>query len=178
MPISRAALIVLLALAVSVQTATPDSGSGSSSQSGQPRSAPEHLAADTSRTTPGGATFTVAAGWSIVTGEKLVILQPPENDTHIAIVDSQAPDAAAAVAASWATYKPGEKRPLKLVTSEPPREGWDERQVISYETSPNERRVVEAIAMRVGRAWTVFIIDASEPTLEKRAAQVGLVLES
>ena len=178
MPISRAALTVLLALAVSVQTATPDSGSGSSSQSGQPRSAPEHLAADTSRTTPGGATFTVAAGWSIVTGENVVILQPPENDTHIAIVDSQAPDAAAAVAASWATYKPGEKRPLKLVTSEPPREGWDERQVISYETSPNERRVVEAIAMRVGRAWTVFIIDASEPTLEKRAAQVGLVLES
>jgi CubicO group peptidase (beta-lactamase class C family) len=178
MAISRAALIVFLALAVFVRTATPDSASQASSQSGEPRSAPEHLAADTSRITPGGATFTVAAGWSIVTDENIVILQPPETDTHIAIVDSQAPDAAAAVAAGWTAYKPEEKRPLKLVTSMPPREGWDERQVISYETSPNERRVVEAIAMRAGRAWTIFIIDASEPTLEKRAAQVELVLKS
>jgi CubicO group peptidase (beta-lactamase class C family) len=136
------------------------------------------MATDTSRITPGGATFTVAAGWSIVTGENIVILQPPETDVHIAIVDSQAPDAAGAVAAGWAAYKPDQKRPLKLVTAMPPREGWDERQVISYETSPNERLVVEAIAMRAGQAWTVLIIEASEPTLEKRAAQAELVLES
>jgi CubicO group peptidase (beta-lactamase class C family) len=149
-----------------------------SPRSREAKSVPERLAVDTSRVTPGGATFTVAAGWSIVTDKNLVILGSPETDTHIAIVDSQAPDASAAVAEGWAAYKPAAKRPLKLVTAMPPREGWDEREVISYETSPNERAVVEAIAMRAGSTWTVFIIEASEPTLEKRAAQIELVMES
>jgi hypothetical protein len=58
----------------------------------------------------------------------MVILEPPETDTHIAIVDSQAADAKAAVEAAWAAYKPAAKRPLKLVTPRPAREGWDERE--------------------------------------------------
>jgi CubicO group peptidase (beta-lactamase class C family) len=178
MSISRAALVILLTIGSFKQLTRSDSAPQASSQSGEVRSVPERLRADTSRTTPGGATFTVAVGWSIVTGKNLVILEPPEADTHIALVDSQAADASAAVAAAWAAYKPEEKRPLKLATALPPREGWDDRQVFSYETSPNERAVVEAIASRSGATWTVFLIDASEPTLEKRAAQVELVLES
>jgi len=108
----------------------------------------------------------------------MVILTPPESDTHIAIVDSQAADAAAAVAAGWAAYKPEAKRPLKLVTPRPAREGWDERQVFDYETSPNERAVVQVIALRAGSTWTVFILDGSEPTVEKRSAPIALILGS
>jgi hypothetical protein len=78
----------------------------------------------------------VPSGWSIVSGKNLVILEPPESDTHIAIVDSQAADASAAVAAGWAAYKPEAKRPLKLVTPRPAREGWDDRQVFDYERRP------------------------------------------
>jgi len=136
------------------------------------------VAADTPRVTPGGATFTAPSGWSIVTDKNLVILEPPEADTHIAIVDSQAADASAAVAAGWAAYKPEAKRPLKLVTPRPAREGWDERQVFDYETSPNERAVVQVVAMRAGSTWTVFILDGSEPTVEKRGAPIGLIFES
>jgi len=140
--------------------------------------APERLAADTPRVTPGGATFTVPSGWSIGTSKNLVLLTPPETDTHIAIVDSQAADAKAAVAAAWAAYKPAAQRPLKLVTPRPGREGWDERQVFDYETSPNERAVVEAIALRAGSTWTVLILDGSEPTVEKRGAPIGLIFDS
>src|SRR2546423_12455806 len=93
------------------------------------RSQPELLTSDTPRTTPGGATFTVPTGWSIVTGKNLVVLGPPETDTHIAIIDSQGTDASDAVAAAWAAYKPEAKRPLKLVTPRPAREGWEERKV-------------------------------------------------
>jgi CubicO group peptidase (beta-lactamase class C family) len=139
---------------------------------------PEILTADTQRITPGGATLTVPSGWSIISGQKLVLLGPPETDTHIAIFDSQAADANAAVAAAWAAYKPEAKRPIKLVTPRPAREGWDERQVFEYETSPNERAVVEAVALRVGSAWTVVILDGSEPTVEKRGAPIGLVFSS
>jgi CubicO group peptidase (beta-lactamase class C family) len=47
-----------------------------------------------------------------------------------------------------------------------------------YETSPNERVFVLAQAFRKANAWTVFLLDASEATLEKRGAQVRLVIDS
>ena len=136
------------------------------------------MATDTPRTSLGGATFTVPGGWSIATGKNLVVLSPPETDTYIAIFDAQATDAKAAVASAWAAYKPDSKRPIKLVTPRPAREGWDERQAFDYETSPNERAVVFAFALRAGSAWTVLILDGSEPTVEKRGAPIGLIFES
>jgi len=93
--------------------------------SAQERSAPERVAADTPRVSPGGASFKVPAQWSIVTGKDIVILEAPEPDTHIVIFDAQANDAASAVNAAWAAYKPNSKRPVKLVTPQPAKEGWD-----------------------------------------------------
>jgi CubicO group peptidase (beta-lactamase class C family) len=157
--------------------ANPQLVSAATSQSVQ-AAVPERVASETQRFTPGGAQFTVPAGWSIATQKSLVLLTPPEADTHLAIVDTQAPDAKAAVAAAWAAYKPDSKRPIKLVTPRPAREGWDERQVFEYETSPNERVEVVAIAERAGTSWTVMILDGSEPTVEKRGAPIGLIFES
>ena len=178
MSMYRTALVAFLVFTTFAQRATSASNLPASPQAAEARSAPEWVAADTPRVTPGGATFTVPSGWSIVTGKNLVILEPPETDTHIAIVDSQAADARAAVAAGWAAYKPQAKRPLKLVTPRPAREGWDERQVFDYETSPNERAVVQTLALRAGNSWTVVILDGSEPTVEKRNAPIELVFES
>src|SRR2546430_5299417 len=175
MSMYRTAAVAFLAFTTFPQRATSASNLPPSPQAAE---VPERVAADTPRVTPGGATFMVPSGWSIVTGKNLVILEPPETDTHIAIVDSQAADASAAVAAGWAAYKPQAKRPLKLVTPRPAREGWDERQVFDYETSPNERAVVQTLALRAGNSWTVVILDGSEPTVEKRNAPIELVFES
>lgn len=172
----RVALIVLILGTLLALTAT--SASAARFSSAQEKSMPERVSADTPRVTPGGATFTIPSGWSIVTGKNLVILEAPEPDTHIAIFDSQAGDAAGAVAAAWAAYKPDSKRPVKLVTPRPAREGWDERQVFDYETSPNERAAVQALAFRAGSAWTVVILDGTDPTVEKRSAAVGQVFQS
>jgi len=60
----------------------------------------------------------------------------------------------------------------------PAREGWEEQKVFNYETSPNERVVVAAIALRVGSSWTVALLDGSQPTFEKRGAPIGLIMES
>ncbi|HET7873451.1 MAG TPA: serine hydrolase domain-containing protein, partial [Terriglobales bacterium] len=128
--------------------------------------------------TPGGATFTVPAGWSISQGKNMVALAPPETDTHIMIVDTQAGDAKAAVEAAWAAYKQEFKRLLKLMTPRPARNGWDERQVLDYETSPNERAFVEALAYRAGTTWTVVLLDGSDMTFEKRGAPISLILQS
>ncbi|HMJ22698.1 MAG TPA: serine hydrolase domain-containing protein, partial [Terriglobales bacterium] len=178
MSMGRTVLLALLALTTFAQRAASASDLAASPQAAEARSAAERVAADTPRVTPGGATFMVPSGWSIVSGKNLVILEPPESDTHIAIVDSQAADASAAVAAGWAAYKPEAKRPLKLVTPRPAREGWDDRQVFDYETSPNERAVVQALALRAGGRWTAVILDGSQPTVEKRSAPIGLIFES
>jgi CubicO group peptidase (beta-lactamase class C family) len=174
----RTAFAVFLAFTIFAQKAPSGPRLRRTPQAAEARSTPERMSADTPRETSGGATFKVPSGWSMVTGTDFVILQPPETDTHIAIVDSQAADASAAVAAGWAAYKPEAKRPLKLVTPRAAREGWDERQVFDYETSPNERVVVQALALRAGSTWTAVILDGSEPTVEKRSAPIGLVFES
>jgi CubicO group peptidase (beta-lactamase class C family) len=140
--------------------------------------APERLSADAQRTTAAGATFTAPAGWSIEVRPSLVVLNPPEPDSHVAIVDVRGADAAAAVAAAWAAYQPNMKRPLRLATPQPARNGWDERRRFFYETSPNERADVQAIAFRSGSAWTVTILEGTDPTFEKRASQLSLIVQS
>jgi CubicO group peptidase (beta-lactamase class C family) len=177
MSLYRNTLPILLAIAA-LTPATSFAYNSSASPQAEARSAPERVAADTPRVTPGGAMFQVPASWSIVTGKNIVILEPPETDTHVVIVDTQAADANAAVAAAWAAYKPEFKRPLKLVTPRPGREGWDERPVFDYETSPNERAVVVAFALRAGKSWTAMILEGTDPTVEKRSSQIGLIFQS
>jgi CubicO group peptidase (beta-lactamase class C family) len=133
---------------------------------------------DTPRATSAGATFTVPAGWSVKTSGNVVVLQPPEPDSRIVLVDVPAKDADAAVAAAWAAWKPDFKRPLKISVPQPARNGWEERKAYQYETSPNERAVVSALAMRTGETWTIVLVDGTEPTFEKRGAPVGLALQS
>jgi CubicO group peptidase (beta-lactamase class C family) len=178
MSMHRIALVACLAFTPFVQRAALAAAPSEPAREAETRSAPRRVSADTARVTPGGATFTVPAGWSIESDKNLVILTPPETDTHVVLIDSQAADAQGAVTAAWAAYKPEAKRPVKLVTPRPAREGWDERQAFDYETSPNERAVIEAVALRAGKIWTVLIIDGTDPTVEKRSAPLSLIFGS
>jgi CubicO group peptidase (beta-lactamase class C family) len=136
------------------------------------------LAADTPMTTTNGATFTAPVGWSVTAGTNRVQLAPPEADSRLVLVDVQAPDAAAAVAAGWASYRPDANRPLRLVTPQVPYNGWVERHVFNYETSPNEKAVVYTLAWRAGPDWTVTIVEASRSTFQKRNAGFSLIVGS
>ncbi|HQR45459.1 MAG TPA: serine hydrolase domain-containing protein [Thermoanaerobaculia bacterium] len=143
-----------------------------------PPPAAEKLDKDSPRATPAGTTFTAPAGWTMTTKGAMVVLDPPEPDSHVAIVDVKAKDADAAVAAGWAAWKPGFSRPLKISLPSAARNGWEERRFYQYETSPNERAVVTAYAWRAGDAWAVILVDGTEPTFEKRGAPLGLALQS
>ena len=59
-----------------------------------------------------------------------------------------------------------------------PRDGWEERRAYHYETSPNERATVFAQAWRAGTQWVVLIVDASDPTFEKRGSHFSLAINS
>jgi CubicO group peptidase (beta-lactamase class C family) len=177
--IRRIAVTLTLALFVGSAARAQQTAPASPLKTGSaPVLASERVEKDTPRATPAGATFMVPAGWTMTTKGSTVVLDPPEPDSHLAIVDVTAKDADGAVAAAWAAYQPGFKRPLKLAMPQAARNGWEERKVYEYETSPNERAVVTAMAWRAGDAWTVVIIDGSEPTFEKRGAPLGLAIQS
>ena len=143
-----------------------------SAASGQP------LAADTALTTASGATFTAPQGWSVTSSPNRIVLEPPEADSRVALIDARAPNVAAAVAAGWASYRPDANRPLRVALPQAPQNGWEERHVYNYETSPNERAVVYALAWRAGQDWTVVIVEAARATFEKRNAAFSLTIGS
>jgi CubicO group peptidase (beta-lactamase class C family) len=163
-------LITVLALAFA---AIESPVLGSAAAQAQP--AGEVLTADTPRTTAAGNTFIAPAGWRLVVRGPATILEPPEGDSHIALVDVQAPDADRAVAAAWAAYRPDAKWPLKVTNDYPDKDGWSGIRSYSYQTSPNEKRGVSASARRSGDTWTVAIYDMADDVGEKRGGQVGLI---
>lgn len=167
--------LVLVSAAVGLATAqTPQAPA----QPASSKAAPEKLASDTPRTTAGGATLTAPKEWTITVDGSVMVLLAPDGDSRIGIVEPSATEPDAAVAAAWEAVRPGMKRPLRLVTPSPGRDGWDEQRSYSYETSPNERRVVGALALRRGTAWTIYVVDGTHATFEQRGAQVALVRQS
>lgn len=140
--------------------------------------AQEKLAKDTPRATPAGTTFTAPEGWTMKTHGNVVVLEVPEGDAYVALVDLDAADGAAAVAGAWAAHKPEMKRPVQAVLPQSPREGWTDRQFFRYETSPNEKLAVSAAVQRAGGKWNVRLIEGAQATMEKRASQFGLLIGS
>src|SRR4051812_15894234 len=135
------------------------------------------LAADTPTTTTGGATFVAPAGWRLSTRGPATILDAPEAGSRIALVDVPGGDADAAVAAAWTAYQPGAGRPLKLATAAAAKNGWSQIKVYAYQTSPNERRQVTAIAARGPEAWTVVVLDVADAVAGKRSSQIDAVFD-
>jgi CubicO group peptidase (beta-lactamase class C family) len=137
----------------------------------------ERLAVDTPKTTVAGNTFIAPAGWGVTVREPATILEPPESDSYLALVDVQAKDADAAVAAAWKAYRPDAKWPLKTTNDIPDKDGWSSRRLYIYQTSPNERRDVVVNASQAGGMWTVVIYDMAQDVGEKRGAQVRVVFD-
>src|SRR5262245_1359347 len=135
----------------------------------------EALEKDTPSKTVDGNTFVAPAGWSIEVRGPATILSPPEEGSHIALVDVRAADADAAVKAAWAAYRSDAAWPLKVVNTAPDREGWSDVRIYTYQTSPNERRDVSADARHANDAWMVAIYDMTQMVGEKRLAQVELI---
>jgi CubicO group peptidase (beta-lactamase class C family) len=137
------------------------------------------LAADTPAATPVGTTVTEPKDWTAAAEAKGVVLTAPEGDLRIGVIDvGPAADAKSAAEAAWSVFRPAGHPPFKLAEPLVAREGWEERAAVAYETSPNEHRDAEAIALRKGTAWTVIVIDGSEGTTEKRGGAVGLAISS
>jgi len=146
-------------------------------KAGAAPAASERLTADTPRNTVEGATFIAPAEWSVSVRGPATILEPPEGDSHIALVDVHAPTSDSAVALAWAAYKPDARWPLKVVNPVPDKDGWTDQRNYSYQTSPNEKRGVGVGTARAGDTWTVAIYDMADAVGEKRAGAVSLIFD-
>ncbi len=164
------AIATLLAFPARAQDAAPPAPTESPAQAAA-------LAADTPSTTATGNTFVAPQGWTLRRRDNLVLLQPPEGDSRLALVDVEAAEADAAVAAAWQALDPSAKWPLKVAADRTPRDGWEQIRFYEYETSANDKRGVLAIALRKGRQWTVGLYDMSNATGEKRGSQVSKVFD-
>jgi CubicO group peptidase (beta-lactamase class C family) len=134
------------------------------------------LKADTGKTTVLGNTFIAPAGWSVSVRGPATIVEAPERDSRIVIVDVRANDADAALAAGWAAYRKP-KWPLQVATDHPDKDGWSKRRNYNYQTSPNERRDVFVRTQFAGGVWNVVIYDMAQAVGEKRGAQVALIFD-
>lgn len=136
-------------------------------------------AADTPGKTASGIAFTQPKDWAASNKGAVTIVTAPEGNLNLAVVDAGAAASAQdAAAKAWSLYKPEAKRTVRLVTAGPPGEGWDERVSIAYDTSPSEKAVVAALALRKGTAWTVMIADGAEATYGKRSAAASILQQS
>jgi CubicO group peptidase (beta-lactamase class C family) len=131
-------------------------------------------AADAPSKTPHNATFVLPAGWAQRAEGSAVVLTPPEADgTRVAIMDSSAKTADAAVDEGWKLLKLSPK--FLVANDAAPKDGWEQRRAYEYDVPPNAKRAVYAVALRRGTAWTVLLVDADQALAEKRASQFGKI---
>jgi len=134
------------------------------------------LSADTPKTTVLGNAFIAPKDWSLSVKGPATILEAPEGNSWVALVDVPAANAEQALAAAWKAYKPEEKWPVKVSNDLPDKDGWSRRREYEYLTSPNEKRGVDALVSYSGSNWTVVIEDLADAVAGKRGAQAELIL--
>ena len=134
-------------------------------------------AAEQSVTTPGGkATFLLPTGWGKTVQGSAVIITPPEADgSRTVIVDTTATTADEAVAEAWKVL--GLSPKFLLATDAAPRDGWDQRRFYDYDIPANAKRVINASALRKGKAWTVVAMDVDQAIGEKRGSQYSKIFQ-
>lgn len=167
-PLSAAALLVCVPVASSAQAEVQDRRSA----------AAERLAADREIVLRDGARFIAPRGWYLTNVEGGALLSAPEQDSQIVIVQRDAADPAAAVAAAWHAHRPVPP-PVGEDRERPPREGWARTVRFDYDvTSDGDERSVMALALANGGGWTVLLYDVSNAVAERRDAQIEVILNS
>jgi CubicO group peptidase (beta-lactamase class C family) len=140
-----------------------------------PAASEKVMTADTPWADTDGNTFVVAAGWKVSAHDTLTVVSAPEPTTQIALFDTSAPTSEAARDAAWKAYKPDAKWPLLTTTKSPDRNGWSKGVGYEYQTSPNEKRVVQVGTSFANGRWLVLIAVLDQAVAEKRGGQFGVM---
>ena len=136
-------------------------------------------AADRVVALPSGATLKVAADWTVTTAPDGLILEDPEKQLRIDLVEVDAtPGMSTAISAAWSRRRPGFVRKELAASDSPGREGWDLLRWTRYETSPGEARRVSAVGVRKGSLAVVALVEGPFAAAQRRSSQIALVQDS
>jgi CubicO group peptidase (beta-lactamase class C family) len=140
----------------------------------------KELAEDTKLTTASGAAFTVSKGWFVARAGGIIVLEEPQRELAVALVEMNGPTIEEAIAQAWKRWKPDFARPVRMTTKPPTAasSGWDEVGQIVYETAAAERKLVAGLARRKGSTYYVTLVDGAIAALERRGAQMNAALNS
>jgi CubicO group peptidase (beta-lactamase class C family) len=133
------------------------------------------LAEDTAITTPSGAQLKAPKSWWVTEGD-VTILEDPDKEMRVSLLEVTEQDSAKAVAAAWSVVRPDFSRAIRSTDSPPPIRGWDSVTQVDYETKPTEHRAVFALARRYGDKHYVALVGAGEAALDRRGAQLESAL--
>lgn len=133
---------------------------------------------DTQFTTTSGATFMVQKNWFVTERDELIILEEPDRELTVTLVENSEETVQKAVQAAWKKVEPNFARIIEDETSVLAQDGWQECVQIGYETQHQESRVVAAIARRVEKTWYIELIDGTKAAFERQRAGFFLVMTS
>lgn len=136
------------------------------------------LQSDTELRTPSGATLTVAKGWYVGQDKDALLLQEPDKELLVAIVENKATNADGAIQSAWKVVQPGFSRKVEQSIALPARDGWEEVVQTVYQTTTQESRVVIAAARRKADRWYVTVVDGTKAALDRRGAQLMTTVNS
>ncbi|WNG37007.1 beta-lactamase family protein [Archangium violaceum] len=134
------------------------------------------LEAATPMRTASSSPFTVSAGWYVTEEHGRLLLEDPERELRITLLEVPGASAERALAEAWKQTRPDFALPVKLSAHPPVQDGWDELIQNTYDTPPREARVVAGFARRKGDTNYVILLDGSDAAMERRGAQAAQVL--
>ncbi|HTE55138.1 MAG TPA: serine hydrolase domain-containing protein [Kofleriaceae bacterium] len=157
---------------------TVPAGAAHAAPASSPAPAARKLEAETPVKTASGTTFKAPTGWWLSEGKDAVLLEDPEREMRIWMVDIAGGDRTAAIAAAWKRAVPGFALAVAQDQELPGRQGWDAVAQTLYVTKTAESRVVVAVARRKGTSWQIALVDGKQGALGRRGAQLGAIVDS
>jgi CubicO group peptidase (beta-lactamase class C family) len=136
------------------------------------------LTQETQLTTDSGCTFTVEKGWFVSRHSNVIVIEEPNRELTITLIENTEATAEQAVLAAWKQVQPDFNRTIKHKVEGNPQDGWDEVVSFIYDSSTNEEQLVMAMARRVGKTWYLDLWDGLKGAFDRRGAGVGLINSS
>jgi CubicO group peptidase (beta-lactamase class C family) len=125
-----------------------------------------------------GAYFLAPDSWFITSKDGGYIFQDPEKSLFMVLAESKESDGLDAIKETWKNYKPDFSRLVVSMKNYAARDEWDQSVDVYYETEPSENRTLWALARKKGHVWYVHLFDSSNPAMDRRSAQISLIINS
>lgn len=135
----------------------------------------QKLEQDMQITTATGCTFTAERGWFVMQSDTMIVLQEPDRELTITLVENTEKTVVQAVLAAWKQVKPDFLLNVQHIMQEAPQDGWDEIVQYIYETKRQENHCVFVTARRVDKTWYLSLVEGTKAAFERRMAGVLLV---